>query len=136
MSRHHKMCNIYWQFMDASLRVAQYAELTNSIARKMASQVKQQEVGAEEEVTEWIQTCIVSFASIVFTQMVLTSRSPTLDKQTLTCLTQRHCFSLPLFLSPSLGCILPCQHCAVHNVAINYLRDFMTYYLNYPDLLL
>ena len=102
----------------------------------MASQAKQQGVRAEEAVTERIQTCIVSFASIVFTQMVLTSRSPTLDKQTLTCLTQRHCFSLPLFLSPSLSRIPLCQHCAVHNVAINYLCDFVTYYLNHPDLLL
>jgi len=37
MSQHYKTCNIYWQFMDASLRVAQYAELTNSIARRTAS---------------------------------------------------------------------------------------------------
>ena len=105
MTRHRKTCKIYQQFMDAGVRLAQYAEHTNSMARRTALQAKQQVFGVEEADAERMQTDItVSFAFIVSTQMVLICHSPlALVEQTLTCLTQNHRLRVPQPLSRLAG---------------------------------
>jgi hypothetical protein len=78
LSRHRKTCKIYRQSIDSSLRPAQYAEHTRSIAIRTGLQVNQEGVGVEavegsKTDTEWIQTDItVSSTFIIFPHMLLT----------------------------------------------------------------
>jgi hypothetical protein len=68
LTRHRKTCKTYQQSIDASVRLAQHAEHTNSIARRTALQAGQQVVGVEEADSERMQTDItVSSAFIVLT---------------------------------------------------------------------
>jgi hypothetical protein len=77
--------------MDAGLRLAQQATRT-------ALQARQQAVEVDEAGTEWIEPDVtVSFALLIFTQMVLTRHSPlALFKQTLAQLMRSHCRPHPL----------------------------------------
>jgi len=124
-TRHRKTCETYQQFMDAGLRLAQQAT-------RSALQARRQAVEVEEAGTEWIETNVtVSFALLILTQMVLTSRSPlALVKQTLAHLTRSHCHPLPLFLSPSLRHNPLCPNRAVLNAPTKFLLDIGICYQN------
>jgi hypothetical protein len=137
LSRHRKTCKIFRQSMDSSLRLAQYADHTQSMAIRTGLQANQQVVGVEAvegSDTERIQTDVtVSSIFIIFPQMLLTRCSPlSLMKQTLTRVTRRHCPNQTLFLSPRLyhWHIPPCQNQAARNARTNFLLDIGTHYLN------
>ena len=155
MTRHRKTCTTYQQFMEAGLRLAQEATRTTLQARQQAVEV-------EEAGTGWIEPDVaVSFGLLIFTQMVLTSRSPlalvkqmlghltqshshphphppfpSLCRNTLARLKQSHCHPHHLFPSPSLRRNPLCPNLAVLNARTNYLLGIETCYPNHQCLLL